>query len=286
VNRGEVVVDHAAVTLRYLEAGAGPDLMILPGWSQTAELFTAQVEAFGASHHVVALDHRGHGRSDEPPLGYHVHRLAADVNDALTAMELRDVTLLAHSMGCAVIWAYLELFGPERIMALVFVDQMASVLRNPAWSDEQAESVGATLDVASLFEFTNGLRAGGDDPRVAFLHDVTSDGIDAGLLDHLIAQNLLFDRHHAAGLLFDTASFDWRDQIDRIEVPTLVVAGDSVNVPIRSQHWLHQHIVGSQFARIAPEVGGTHFPFLEQPDEFNEAVAAFLAERANGERGR
>jgi pimeloyl-ACP methyl ester carboxylesterase len=151
---------------------------------------------------------------------------------------------------------------------------------------EVVESVGATLDVASLFEFTNGLRAGGDDPRVAFLHDVTSDGIDAGLLDHLIAQNLLFDRHHAAGLLFDTASFDWRDQIDRIEVPTLVVAGDSVNVPIRSQHWLHQHIVGSQFARIAPEVGGTHFPFLEQPDEFNEAVAAFLAERANGERGR
>jgi non-heme chloroperoxidase len=183
-------------------------------------------------------------------------------------------------MGCAVIWAYLELFGPERIDSLVFVDQMASVLRNPSWSAAQAEAVGATLDVASLFEFTNHLRGEGEDPRVAFLREVTSDGIDPATLEWLIEQNLLFDRNHAAELLFDTASFDWRERIARIRLRTLVVAGDSLNVPIRSQRWLHEHIAGSRFARIPGVSGGTHFPFLERPDEFNETVAAFIAEPA------
>jgi non-heme chloroperoxidase len=115
---------------------------------------------------------------------------------------------------------------------------------------------------------------------VAFLRAVTSDGIDPETLAWLIEQNLLFDRNHAAELLFDTASFDWRDQIARIDLPTLIVAGDSVNVPIRSQRWLHDHIAGSRFARVAGVSGRTHFPFLERPAEFNEIVAAFLAEPA------
>jgi non-heme chloroperoxidase len=59
----------------------------------------------------MAVDHRGHGRSDTPAVGYHVHRLAADLHDVPSALDLREVTLLAHSMGCAVTWAYLELFG-------------------------------------------------------------------------------------------------------------------------------------------------------------------------------
>jgi len=278
IERGEINVDGGTTTLRYLESGQGRPVVLLPGWSQSAALFGAQVEALADSHRVVALDHRGHGRSDSPPVGYHVHRLAADLHEALTAWDLRSVTLLGHSMGCTVIWAYLELFGSERLDSLVFVDQMASVLRNPSWSDEQAEAVGATLDVASLFEFTNSLRGEGDDPRVAFLHTVTSDGIDPKTLTWLIEQNLLFDRTHAAELLFDTASFDWRERIARIELPTLIVAGDSVNVPIRSQHWLHDHIAGSRFARVAGVSGGTHYPFVERPDEFNKIVASFLAE--------
>jgi len=280
IERGEIVVDRGTITLCYLESGQGRPVVMLPGWSQSADLFGAQVEVLGASHHVLVLDHRGHGRSDSPAVGYHVHRLAADLHEVLVAWDLRAVTLLGHSMGCAVIWAYLELFGAERLDSLVFVDQMASVLRNPSWSDEQAEAVGATLDVASLFEFTNSLRGEGEDPRVAFLREVTSDGINPETMAWLIEQNLLFDRNHAAELLFDTASFDWREQIARIDLPTLIVAGDSVNVPIRSQRWLHDHIAGSRFARVAGVSGGTHFPFLERSDEFDEIVAAFLAEPA------
>jgi pimeloyl-ACP methyl ester carboxylesterase len=47
--------------------------------------------------------------------GHHVARLAADLRDLLTQLDLREVTVLGTSMGAAVIWSYLELFGEERL---------------------------------------------------------------------------------------------------------------------------------------------------------------------------
>jgi len=264
------------VVLRYLTAGSGPPLVMLPGWSQTAELFRPQVETLSATHEVLALDHRGHGRSDTPAAGYHIHRLAADVHEVLTTLDLREVRLLGHSMGCAVIWSYLELFGDDRIAAVVLVDQMPCALRNPLWADADAEQAGATIDVDGLWAFTNGLRGDGEDPRIGFLSGTTSDGLDADVLDRLVAENLLFDRTLAAGLLFDTATHDWRAALGGIDVPTLVVAGDSPNVPIASQRAMAEAIPGARFEHVGGVSGGTHFPFVESPAAFGAAVADFL----------
>lgn len=73
-----------------------------------------------------------------PQLGYHIHRLAADLRTVLQTHQLDQVHLLGHSMGCAVIWSYLELFGTDRLASLLLVDQMPCALRNPAWTGAQA----------------------------------------------------------------------------------------------------------------------------------------------------
>ena len=73
---------------------------------------------------------------------------------------------------------------------------------------------------------------------------------------------------------------DWRDLIPTIRPRTLVVAGDSVNVPLRSQRWVHEQIAGSELAVVRGREGGTHFPFLESPEEFNRRVSGFLAAQA------
>jgi pimeloyl-ACP methyl ester carboxylesterase len=70
---------------------------------------------------VYAYDQRFHGDSDSPSHGFHVARLAADLRDFLTALELTDVTVVGSSMGCAVIWSYIELFGLQRLKQAVFV---------------------------------------------------------------------------------------------------------------------------------------------------------------------
>ncbi|MCX2934536.1 alpha/beta hydrolase [Mycobacterium sp. CVI_P3] len=262
--------------IAHLTAGNGPPLVMLPGWSQTAQIFTGQLKSFSESWRVFAIDHRGHGASSVPEVGYHIHRLAADLHDVLSANDLDDVRLLGHSMGCAVIWSYLELFGRERLAALILVDQMPCALRDPAWTDETALQAGATMDAAGLFAFTGQLRSDDHDPRIDFLTEVTSPGFGRDDLAWLIEQGVRFDRRLAADLLFDVATHDWRALIPHIGLPTLVVAGDSVNVPIASQRWVSRQIPGARFARVAARDGGTHFPFLENRELFDAELANFL----------
>lgn len=263
------------------EAGDGPGtVVLLPGWSQTAQMFAGQVATLSPRWRVVAIDHRGHGESSTPEFGYHLHRLAADLRDVLIAHNLDHVHLVGHSMGCAVIWAYLELFGADRIASLVLVDQMPCAIRNPEWTDEESREAGATMSITGLFAFTNLLRGDAPDPRPRFLADVTSAAIDPRQLLELTTQSLTFDRRHAAELIFDVATHDWRSLIAHIRLPTLVIGGDSVNVPLASQRWISRRIPGAEFVRIPARAGGgTHFPFLENPSMFDAAVAAFL----NGE---
>ena len=58
--------------LSYLEAGAGKTLLMVPGWSQTAEQFKHQLEGLSDKYRVIALDMRGHGDSDKPTFGYRI----------------------------------------------------------------------------------------------------------------------------------------------------------------------------------------------------------------------
>jgi len=272
---GETVCADRTV-IHHLEAGDGQAVVLLPGWSQTAQIFWRQLVTLSRSWRVLAVDHRGHGRSSVPDVGYHIHRLAADLREVLVGQALDRVHLLGHSMGAAVIWSYLELFGDDRLASLVFVDQMPCALRNPRWTEAEALEAGATMDAAGLFAFTDLLRGEGTDPRAGFLADVTSPGIAAEDLDGLIEQSLALDRHHAAELIFDVATHDWRSLMPHIALPTLVIAGDSVNVPIASQRWISQQIPDARFARVGGRRGGTHFPFLENPNAFDAALSSFL----------
>ena len=163
----------------------------------------------------------------------------------MVARDFKRVHLLGHSMGCAVIWCYLELYGSDRLASLVLVDQMPCALRNPTWSDVEALDAGATMDAVGLFAFTDALRdIAGADPRAGFLADVTSPAMSPDQLAWLIAQGSTFDRRHAAQLIFDVATHDWRALIPHIGLPTLVIAGDSVNVPLASQQWIGRQIPG------------------------------------------
>lgn len=283
---GETVCADGTV-IHHLVSGDGPALLLLPGWSQSAQTFLNQLTTLSRSWRTLAIDHRGHGASSAPGVGYHIHRLAADLEDVMADLGLEGVHLLGHSMGCAVIWSYLELFGPGRLASLMLVDQMPCALRDPGWDDNDALEAGATMDFAGLFAFTDALRdLDGPDPRGDFLSGVTSHGIPHDRLNWLIAQSKTFDRGHAADLLFDVVTHDWRSFLPHIDLPTLVIAGDSANVPLKSQQKISELITDAQFACVTTPHGGTHFPFLESPETFNAVVAEFLERRPSGKPSR
>lgn len=80
-----------------------------------------------------AIDLRFHGESDKPSWGFHVARLAADLHDFLQATKLASPVLLGSSLGCAIIWSYIELYGDAHLGKLIFVDQAPSQWKMVDW---------------------------------------------------------------------------------------------------------------------------------------------------------
>ena len=151
------------IRLHYLEAGSGPPLVMIPGWSQSAEQFKDQLTGLSGQHRVIALDMRGHGESEKPDFGYKISRLSKDLHDVLLALDLEEVALLGHSMGVSVIWSYWDLFGADRLAKLILVDQQAVLLQNPSWSPAEQAVNGATFTPASLRQMCDELAS----PRAA-----------------------------------------------------------------------------------------------------------------------
>jgi non-heme chloroperoxidase len=277
------------VTLRYLEAGSGAPLVMVPGWSQTAAQFKHQLEGLGDRYRVMALDMRGHGESEKPTHGYRISRFAKDLHDALTALDLTQVNLLAHSLGCAVVWCYLDMFGPERIAKLIFVDQSPFLTANPAWSKseraaaESALTPAERLDPISVYEIANldqavaNLAASdGDAMRRQFLGSLFTEKMPEEEKAWALDMMLKLPHAYAARLVYNHAMQDWFDVVTRITLPTLLISGKASQIPWKSPAWMREHIPGSRLEIFEEAEGGKHFTFMENPEKFNRIVADFI----------
>ena len=142
------VTTSDGVSLYYLEAGTGKPILMIPGWSQTAEQFRYQLSGLSDRYRVIAVDLRGHGESDKPEFGYKISRLAKDVHDMIHELDLDEVNILGHSMGSSVIWNYYDMYGPERLSKLLLIDQMPMITSNPAWPEQERIDFGRDLQSA------------------------------------------------------------------------------------------------------------------------------------------
>jgi len=125
---------------RYKEHGtAGPAVVLIHGWSGSSKYFQLNVDALAKRCRVVTMDLRFHGESDKPNWGFHVARLAADLHALIEGTWLASAepapALLGTSLGCAVIWSYVELYGEGRCSKLIFVDQAPSQWIFPGMSE-------------------------------------------------------------------------------------------------------------------------------------------------------
>ncbi len=268
------------VKLNYLEAGSGVPLVLIPGWSQTAEQYKFQIQALSANYRCLALDMRGHGASAKPEHGYSVHRLAKDVHEFLTELKLENVTLLGWSMGCSIIWAYWELFGAERLAKLVLVDEAAFIAINPAWSPEELANAGGVITSEVITELYNAIAGpdgeAGEVARVNLLSSMLTPNCPAELKQWILACNAQLPLKHAATLLYNHCHQDWRSIIPRINIPTLVIGGRVSLVPWRAMEWIASQIPNARLEIFEADEGGQHFMFLENPQKLNRLVAEFI----------
>jgi len=272
------VTTSDGVSLHYLEAGSGKPLLMIPGWSQTAEQFKHQVAGLSDRYHVIALDMRGHGESDKPDHGYKIDRLAKDVRDVIYALNLTDVNILGHSMGCSVIWNYWDLWGPDRLSKLLLIDQMPMITSNPAWSEQEIAEAGCIFTPESLYATVNDLAGpNGVEVTRGFIGNMVTKTASEEVKNWIIERNLRMPRQHAATLLYDHSTTDWRDTIPRLDRPSLVVGGRVSVVPWKSQVWINQNVAGSRLEIFEENEGGNHFMFIEAYQKFNDILADFIA---------
>lgn len=266
----------APVELYYEDHGSGSPVVLIHGWPLSGRSWENQVPALvDAGHRVVTYDRRGFGRSSQPWSGYDYDTFAADLDALLAHLDLDDVTLVGFSMGGGEVVRYIGRYGTARVSKAVLAAAVPPYLYK---SDDNPEG---GLDDATIQQFQDGVR--GD--RIGFLDEFTTNFFTAGDRSDLVSEPFrLYNREIAAfaspkGTLDCITAFgrtDFRDDVAKVTVPTLVIHGDSdAIVPFEvSGKRSHEAIEGSSLVLIE---GGPHGINATHPEQFNRALLDFLA---------
>ncbi len=108
--------------LFYKDWGSGKPVVFVAGWSVGSDMWEYQLAPLAKQGlRCIAYDRRGHGRSDQPGRGYDFDTLADDLSAVLERLDLRDVTLVGHSMGCGEIVRYLSRHGSSRVKRIALL---------------------------------------------------------------------------------------------------------------------------------------------------------------------
>lgn len=278
---GELVTRDGC-TLRYREAGAAAGtgaetLVLLSGWSQTAAMYGRLIDELGDTYRVIAYDHRNHGESGSIDNGARIPSLAADLQEVLDHLGVEKAHLLGNSMGCSVLWSYVDLYGTGRVSSLTLIDQPSVCALVPWLAPEDAAEVGAIVDFAGAAGLVEALLGPeSDEFRRTFLRSMLKPDISDADYEWLVEQNMKLRMPFGAQLILDHVLQDWRTVLTRIDVPTFVGGGELSHVDATSQRWNAAQIPGAKLHVFTADEGGDHFPFFEAPKVFAGVLLEFL----------
>lgn len=283
-------------------------ILLLHGFSGSSAYFTRNCAALSAWHWVVAPDMRGHGRSGHNPSrgGYHVARLAADLRELLTHLarttgrRTRFVPV-GCSIGAAVVWTYLELFGEAaadfEFAGYVFMDQAPLQDRAPAFGgwDERFAHRGC-FDEASMLAAQRAWAApAGSEERQATHRALVRECLGYRFLpaaeggdgvgeeeaakdeDFFAGISALCDGEWLARLLADHTRYDHREACESITRPVMVMAGRrSGCFPLAGMEETARRVKkgGNKSAEWRVFESG-HWLFYEEHEAFNREVLQF-----------
>ena len=243
-------------------SGEGAPLVFVHGFTTTAEFWREQVEAFSTRHQLVRINLPGHGRSPRPEgRKYTIEAFVEDVLKVYRALDIESAVLVGLSMGGTVAQNF-ALAHPERVRALVLVGATP-------------HGLGADVNVDNVLKAIDELGVVAASQRVierSFGSAASPDLIE--FAKNEVAQTPAFVAREAIASL--NAS-DSRERLASIRVPTLVAVGneDIITPPSESQALARG--IPNSWLNIIPKAG--HFPMLEQPIAFNQALSAFLLEQ-------
>jgi non-heme chloroperoxidase len=263
------------IDLHYTDHGDGQPVVLIHGWPLSGRSWEAQVPALvEAGYRVITYDRRGFGQSSQPWEGYEYDTFAADLAALMDHLDLRDAVLVGFSMGGGEVVRYLARYGADRVSKVV----LASAV--PPYLYKSDDNPDGGVDDATL----DSMIAGVKQDRMAFFDGFLDNYFSAGRTMKVSPQQKAYALSQLAvaspkatiDCITAFSRTDFRDDLTKITVPTLVIHGDSDNiVPIEvSGQRTAATIPGSVLVVLED---APHGILVSHPDEWNAAVLQFLA---------
>jgi pimeloyl-ACP methyl ester carboxylesterase len=258
-------------TLYYEERGAGPETLVFAhGLLWSGRMFTPQVDALRDRYRCITFDFRGQGRSAVTPDGYDMETLTADAVALIRHLDAAPCHFVGLSMGGFV--------GMR--LAVRHADLLRSLaLLNTSADSEPAVNVPRYRGLNRIARWFGLRLVAGQVLPIMFGETFLADPSRADERDYWREQLLANDRLGISRAVQGVVEREGvAEEIDRITVPTLILAGDEdvATVPAKSER-MHARIPTSQLT-VIPAAG--HSSTIEQPDAVTTALATFLAATA------
>ena len=269
--------NSGSIDLYYEDHGSGKPIILIHGWPLSGRSWERQVSVLlAAGYRVITYDRRGFGDSSKPTSGYNYDTFAKDLHMLVTKLDLQDLALVGFSMGGGEVARYIGTYGSGRVRKAAFLASIPPFLLktpdNPGGMDSSA---------------FDGIKAGLAADRLAFLTTFFANFYNVDVLGgkRVSDQAVQFSWNIAAGAspkgTLDCVSAwltDFRKDLARIDVPTLIVHGDADRIlPIEvTGKRTNELVKGSRFVIIKDGPHGLNWTHAEQ---VNKELLEFLRQK-------
>lgn len=261
------VIQCNGADLFYEDHGNGQPIVFLHGGTAGLRYFEPQLASLSNEYRTLAVDFRGHGRSERTELGHTLSQYARDVREFLLQLDLDDV-VVGWSMGALVSWEYVHQFGTDRVRAIVDIDMEPSPIERDDYEYGSCGRDDLERVIDQIQTDPLGLL---DEQARALLKEEPSRELRNLVLDEgsrtppAIQGTLMFGLPYLR---------DYRDVLPSIDVPALVCAGaDEKWRSVESVEYAAELLPDSRFELF--EDSG-HCITVEEPERFNHIVSEFI----------
>ena len=265
------------IELYYEDHGSGRPVVLIHGYPLSGASWEKQVPVLlNGGYRVITYDRRGFGKSSQPIEGYNYDTFADDLHKLIAQLKLQDFTLVGFSMGGGEIARYFGKYGSTGARKAVIIGGVPPYLLK---TDDNQEGVDA-----SVFESIQ--KAVATD-RYAFFTEFFRNFYNTDLLlGKRVSEQVVQASWNIAVGSSATASLacvptwheDFRRDLARVDVPTLVIHGDDDRlVPIAAAGLRSAKLIKG--ARLMVVKGGPHCITWTHADEVNAELLTFLSEK-------
>lgn len=262
------------IDLYYEDHGSGNPVILIHGYPLSGSSWEKQVPGLLAwGHRVITYDRRGFGKSSQPTAGYNYDTFAADLDKLVTHLKLQSFALVGFSMGGGEVARYIGNYGSKRVSKAVFISSVPPFLLKTPDNPEGVEG--------AVFE---GIQKAVIADRYAFFTEFFRNFYNADLLlGKRVSEQAVQASWNIAAGASATASLacvatwheDFRGDLKRVDVPTLVLHGDSDRIlPIAASGQRTATLV--EGARLVIMKDGPHCITWTHAEEVNTELLNFL----------